>query len=216
MTCDSHVFQKQPEHTQLDINSLRASKFSKSFTQQTTYTNNQHQNPFTLSEMDTALPNNVTKRACQDCRRRKIRCLHRQIEAQQEQPAQTPDRTINQDNFATMDRDYDYNTNKSSSTKRVRTGPQGQQPLSSAAGSSSAGPRSSSIPKGPQGQQPLPSAAGFSSSSIPKAAPVQAVFAGIPTTVPAPEDPVDMDDVEKFLSLLEVVVRAHLFPLPLF
>jgi hypothetical protein len=88
--------------------------------------------------------------------------------------------------------DYDYKANKSSAAKRVRKGPQGQQPLPSAAGSSSAGP----------------------SSSIPSAAPVQAVFAGIPTTVPAPEDPVDMYDVEEFLSHLEVVVRA--LPSPFF
>jgi hypothetical protein len=78
--------------------------------------------------------------------------------------------------------DYDYKANKSSANKRVR--------------------------KGPQGQQPLPSAAGPSSSATPKAAPVQAVFASIPTTVPSPEDPVNMYDVEEFLSRLEVVVRA--------
>ena len=106
-----------------------------------------------------------------------------------------------------MDReyDYDYNMNKSSATKRVRKGAQSQEPLPSAAGSSSTGP---------QGQERLPPAAG--PVSTPKAAPVQAVIAGIPTTVPSPEDPVNMYDVEEFLSNLEVMVRDLTFPLPLF
>ena len=119
------------------------------------------------------------------------------------------------------------------SSSSISKGPQGQQPFTFAAGPSSAGPSSSSISKGAQSQEPLTSAAGSSSahpqgqerlppaagpvsSSAPNAAPVQDVFAGIPTTVPSPEDPVNMYDVEEFLSNLEVMVRDLTFPLPLF
>lgn len=156
------------------------------------------------------------KRACEDCHRRKRRCTHVVTENQQNPSDQLDDLsnhldslTTNKDNIAAMDReyDYDYNMNKSSATKRVRKGAQSQEPLPSAAGSSSAGP---------QGQERLPPAAGPVSSSAPNAAPVQAVFAGIPTTVPSPEDPVNMYDVEEFLSNLEVMVRDLTFPLPLF
>ena len=96
----------------------------------------------------------------------------------------------------------------------ARKGPQGQEQFTFATGPSAAGPSSSSARKGPPGQERLPPAAGPSSSATPKAAPVEAVFAGIPTTVPSPEDPVNMYDVEEFLSNLEVIVRAPPLPSP--
>jgi hypothetical protein len=203
VTCDSHVFWKRPEHTQFDINNLRASKIFQILPHNNNTTTNLQY--LFANNMKSTLKNvaNECKRACPECHRRKIRCPHSVTESQQmlskevTTEEELDNHTTTEDNFTAMerDRDYDYKTNKSSAAKRVRKGPQCQQPLPSAAGPSSAGP---------------------SSSSTPSAAPVQAVFAGTLTTVPSPEDPVNMYDVEEFLLHFEVVVRALPSSSPLF